>query len=81
MKIYIIGSVSDQSKIEIAASKFTELGNEVRYVKKSEKPIAELVHDCFLTIDSWAEAIVVVPKSVSPKLEIGTGTIYEIYRI
>lgn len=77
MKIYIIGSVSNQSKIEEAARKFEKTENEIRYVKKSSKPMAELIHDCFLHIDSWAELVMVVPKSVSPKLEIGIGTTYE----
>ena len=81
MKVYIIGSVNESHlNIRYAAHIFETLGHEVRYVeKKPEVPIMTLIHDCFLHIDSWADLIVVVPKSINNGvLDIGTGTMYEI---
>lgn len=79
MKIYIIGSLNESKAIiELAANKFKEQGYDVRHVRKQDKPILELIHDCFLHIDSWADLIVAVPKSIYPKTEFGTGTLYEI---
>lgn len=78
MKIYIIGSVSKSAaSIECAATKFQEMGHEVRYVKKCNGYLSRLIRDCFLTIESWADMIVVVPKSCCPVLDIGDGTKYE----
>lgn len=80
MKVYIIGSVnSSESEIKIAADKFRRIGCEVRHVEKMDgERFASLVHDCFLHIDSWADLIVAVPKSVSPEISFGEGTTYEI---
>ena len=79
MKIYIIGSLNEsKTTIELAANKFKEQGHDVRYVRKQDKPISELIHDCFLHIDSWVDLVVAVPKSIYPKTEFGTGTLYEI---
>ena len=79
MKIYIIGSLNEnEATIELAANKLESYGFDVRYVKKQEKPIQELIHDCFLTIDSWADLVVAVPKKIYPTMEFGTGTLYEV---
>ena len=79
MKIYIIGSLNEnEAAIELAANKLESYGFDVRYVKREEKPIQELIHDCLLTIDSWADLVVAVPKKTYPTIEFGIGTLYEI---
>lgn len=79
MKIYIIGSLNENEvTIELAANKLEGHGFDIRYVKKQDKPIQELIHDCFLTIDSWADLVVAVPKKIHPTIEFGIGTLYEI---
>lgn len=78
MKIYIIGSVSkSEATIKCVASKFEKMGHEVRYVKEQDGYLFQLIRDCFLTIESWADMVVVVPKSCVPVLDIGDGTNYE----
>lgn len=78
MKIYIIGSVTkSEAAIKCVASKFEKMGHEVRYVKEQDGYLSRLIRDCFLTIESWADMVVVVPKSCIPVLSIGDGTKYE----
>ena len=78
MKIYIIGSISQADEIKRVADKYTKFGNDVRYVKSEDKDLAELIHLCFLTIETWADVVVVVPKSyMGSPLNIGSGTLYE----
>lgn len=79
MKIYIVGSVSkSEEAIKCAATKFEQMGHEVRHVKKEfGKPLECLIHDCYLHIETWADMVVVVPKSCCPVLDIGDGTKYE----
>lgn len=78
MKVYIIGSVSkSKDAIELTATKFEKMGHEVRYVKEQDEYLSRLIRDCFLTIESWADMVVVVPKSCCPVLDIGDGTRYE----
>lgn len=79
MKIYIIGSVNENEySIKCVATRFEKLGHEVRYVKKEHGvPLETLIHTCFLTIESWADLVVVVPKQIYPTLEISDGTKYE----
>ena len=78
MKIYIIGSLNEnEAAIELAANKLEGHGFDVRYVKRQDKPIQELIHDCFLTIDSRADLVIAVPKKIHPTMEFGTGTLYE----
>ena len=81
MKVYIIGSVTKSAtNIKLAANKFESLSNEVRYVtKKDNVPLETLIHDCYLHIETWADLIVVVPKSITNGVvDIGAGTMYEI---
>ena len=79
MKIYIIGSLNEsEAAIELAADRLKSQGYDVRYVKKQDKPIRDLIHDCFLTIDSWADLVLAVPKKIRPTVEFGIGTLYEI---
>lgn len=78
MKIYVIGSVSQANQIKRVADEYIKLGNDVRYVKPEDKDLAELIHLCFLTIEAWADMVVVVPKSCARVLDIGHGTMYEI---
>lgn len=78
MNIYIIGSVTTSGiPIECAADKFEELEHEVRYVKPEDKPLNDLIRASFELIETWADMVVVVPKSVYPTIEIGEGTLYE----
>lgn len=78
MKIYIIGSViNSEAAIECAAMKFEEMGHVVRYVKKQDGYLSRLIRDCFNHIESWADMVVVVPKTCVPVLDIGEGTRYE----
>lgn len=79
MKVFVIGSFSSNTYgIKEAYEKFTEMGCEVRYVEKdNSRSFSELINDCFLHIDSWADLVVAVPKRIYPTLEFGDGTIYE----
>lgn len=78
MKVYIIDSVSkSKDAIELIAKKFEKMGHEVRYVKEQDGYLSRLIRDCFLTIESWADMVVVVPKACCPVLDIGDGTRYE----
>lgn len=79
-KIYVIGSMTCEFKIKQVAEELESLGHEVRYIKQEDNGFVSCVRDCFLTIENWADAIVVVPKSSyssCPKLDIGHGTTYE----
>ena len=81
MKIYVIGSVNkNENEIKRVAEKFEAMGNEVRYVKKEfGVPLETLIHNCYLHIDSWADIIVAVPKSiVKGYVDIGMDTMYEV---
>lgn len=78
MRVYIIGSVTkSEAAIKSAAEHFEKTGNDVRYVKKEDENHFQLIHDCFLHIESWADIVVAVPKAVIPVLDIGDGTKYE----
>ena len=80
MKIYVIGSVTKNGKdIKKVAETLESMGNEARYVKKSpDTPLEVLIHNCFIHIESWADIVVVVPKSITNGVaDIGDGTLYE----
>lgn len=77
MKIYVIGSISQEKEIEDVAIKYENMGCDVRYVKKESDDLTfDLIKDCFLNI-KCADLIIVVPKSLDP-LSFGEGTMYEI---
>ncbi|MFR7477033.1 hypothetical protein [Frisingicoccus sp.] len=81
MKVFIIGSVGEsENNIALVAGEFRNLGCDVRYVYKQEKPFAKLVDAAFAIIDSWADVVVVVPKTITytSAVKVGEGTTYEI---
>lgn len=78
MKIYVIGSISQEREIEDVAIKYENMGCDVRYVKKESDDLKfDLIRNTFLHIESWADLIIVVPKSLN-SLSFGEGTMYEI---
>ena len=67
MKIYVIGSISQEREIEDVAIKYENMGCDVRYVKKESDDLKfDLIRNTFLHIESWADLIIVVPKSLNP---------------
>ena len=78
MKVYVIGSMSQEREIKDVANKYEKMGCDVRYVKKEFDNLTfDLIRNTFLHIESWAYLIVVVPKSLIP-LSFGDGVMYEI---
>lgn len=74
-KVYVIGSISNYSRITKAAYEYTEMGNDVNYVfPQPDKSLKELIVDCFHRIRE-ADLIVVVVKDDG---SIGDGVTYEI---
>lgn len=64
MKVFIIGSVGEsENNIALVAGEFRNLGCDVRYVYKQEKPFAKLVDAAFAIIDSWADSCGCCPQN------------------
>lgn len=84
MKAYIIGSIKQINAIELTADKLSKMGFEVRHVKPSDDKLSDLIRSCYLHIETWADIVVVVPKSLSPEfivgddemINFGPGTLY-----
>lgn len=75
MKVYVIGSISQEKEILKVAKKREILGDEVRFVKREDAPIrlGDLIQYGYNNID-WADLVLVVIK---PDGTIGNGTLYE----
>lgn len=74
-KLYIIGSISMEEKIEKIAQLYADTGDyDVRYVKdEPNRPLKELIEQCFSNI-RWADRVLIVPKEDG---SIGDGVTYE----
>lgn len=75
-RIYIIGSVLQANFIKKLANYITENSDfEVDYInRQSEKPLKELIHDCFHKIKN-ADLIITVEKRFGG---FDDGTLYEL---
>lgn len=75
IKVYIIGSLSQESQIKKFAKKLSSIGNDVKYVfSQPDKDFQDLVTECFDYIE-WADKIYAILKNDG---SIGKGTAYEI---
>lgn len=74
MKIFVIGSLSQEEDIKKAAEYYKFTGNDVDYVRRrSNAPLQELVTEVFDKIYE-ADKVIVVPKQDD---SFGTGVTYE----
>lgn len=74
MKVFIIGSVSQEDDIRVCAERIRELGHEVDHVRKQpDKNLGDLIAEAYQKINE-ADKIIVFRK---PDGSIGTGTLYE----
>lgn len=75
MKIFVIGSVSQELDIRRVANYLKELGHDVDFVKRQlNTPLSELVENAYDKIYEVDE-VVAVPKTDG---SLGEGTTYEV---
>lgn len=74
MKVFIIGSVSQEDDISAYANFVRDIGYEVDHVRKQpDKNLGDLITEAYQKIND-ADKIIVFRK---PDGSIGTGTLYE----
>lgn len=75
MKIYIIGSLSQEAQIRMIANFYSSIWHDVKYVKREDdKNFEQLVEECFKNI-SEADRIIALRKTDGT---FGEGVTYEL---